>query len=310
MHGENKKGMMLVLTTAVISGFSVFINKFGVKGVDPYFYTYLKNIAAGLVLLSLFFVGRNWRVFLALGKKEKIKLLLIALIGGSIPFLFFFKGLSITSAVKAGFIHKTLFIYVGILAAIFLKEKVTKSVLLGLLSLMVGSVLFLKIKPQALNIGDLYVFIAAVLWAAEIIIAKKVLQNVSGTIVGTVRLFAGSFFVLAFLLFTGRGQLLGTMDLNLIKWGIISGIILAAYNWTFYNGLKYIAATEAAAILTLGAPITGLLTIVFSSGKMLSGAEMAGIGLMVLGIVLISDFIKNLLRLNRLFSKKVPNELS
>lgn len=301
-----KKGIILVFMTAVISGFSVFINKFGVKGVDPYFYTYIKNFVAGMILVGVLFFAKNWKSFLALSKKDKINLLLISLIGGSIPFLFFFKGLTMTSAVKASFIHKTLFIYVGVLAAIFLKEKVTKNMLFGLVSLMVGSVLFLKIKPQAFNLGDLYVFIAAVLWSVEIVIAKKVLQNVSGTMVGSVRLFVGSFFVLAFLLFTGRADTFGVMNFDLIKWGIISGMILAVYNWTFYNGLKYISATEAAAILTLGAPITAVLTIIFSHGAMISSQEMLGVGFMVLGIVLMNDFMRNFLKVNKIFNLFSP----
>ena len=60
--------------------------------------------------------------------------------------MLFFKGLIITTALKAGFIHKTLFIYVGLLTAIFLKEKITKSMMAGFLSLVLGSILFLKIK--------------------------------------------------------------------------------------------------------------------------------------------------------------------
>ena len=292
---------MFVLCTAVISGFSVFINKFGVKGVDPYFYTYVKNIVAGLMLVSILFLAANWKSFFALAGKDKMKLFLVALIGGSIPFLFFFKGLTMTSAVKAGFIHKTLFIYVGILAVVFLKEKVTKSMLFGLVILVLGSVLFLKIKPQALGMGDLYVFIATVLWAVEIIIAKKVLANVSGTMVGSVRLFVGSFFILMFLLFTGRAELFGTINFDIVKWGIISGALLAVYNFTFYNGLKYLGATEAAAILTLGAPITGVLTVIFLEGTM-SNQEIFGIGFIILGIILVSNFIKNIFKFNKLLA--------
>lgn len=309
MNLENKKGTMLVLATAVISGFSIFINKFGVKGVDPYFYTYIKNFAAGAILVSMLLLAKNWKSFGALKKKDKINLLLIGLIGGSIPFLFFFKGLTMTSAFKASFIHKTLFIYVGILATVFLKEKITKSMLFGLASMVLGSVLFLKVKPASLNIGDLYIFIAALLWAVEIVIAKKVLSNVSGTMVGAVRLFLGSFFVLLFLLLTGRAELFTTINFDMVKWGIISGVILAAYNFTFYNGLKYLGATEAASILTLGAPITGVLTVIFLNGKM-GSSELFGIGFIVLGVVLMSDFIRNILKLNKLFSRKTSNELA
>lgn len=291
---NQQKGIYLVLATALISGFSVFVNKFAVKGIDPYFFTFLKNVAAGFLLLGIILLFKNRRVIFELSLADKIKLVLIGFIGGSVPFLLFFKGLSMTSAFKAGFIHKTMFIYVGILAIIFLKEKISKSMLLGFLSLLAGSVLFLKIKPQALNAGDLYVLTATLFWAAEIIISKKVLDSVSGTVLGAARLLVGSLFILAFLGFSGRSLLFSELSFAGFEWAILGGILLAGYNFTFYNGLKHIKASEAAAILTLGAPITGILTIMSSGGAM-KIQELAGIGFLVLGIILISDLMKGYL---------------
>ena len=129
---------MLVLTTAMISGFSVFINKIGVQKVDPYFYTFLKNMVAGAVIFGIIILAKNWPKVRGLARADKIKLFWIGLIGGSIPFLLFFKGLSLTAAFRAGFIHKTLFIYVGILAFFFLKEKINKSMLFGLVCMILG----------------------------------------------------------------------------------------------------------------------------------------------------------------------------
>ncbi len=145
---NQKKGIYLILATALISGFAIFINKFSIKGIDPYFYTFAKNLIAGGLLVSILFLAKNKQLLSELNKSDKIKLILIGFIGGGIPFLLFFKGLTMTAALKAGFIHKTLFIYVGLLAAIFLKEKISKSMIAGFLSLILGSILFLKIKPQ------------------------------------------------------------------------------------------------------------------------------------------------------------------
>jgi drug/metabolite transporter (DMT)-like permease len=309
MTENRKKGAILVLITAFISGFAIFINKFGVKGVDPFFYTYVKNVMAGAVLVSILFLFKEKKELLSLKRQDKKKLFFVALVGGAIPFLLFFKGLSMTEAVKAGFIHKTMFLYVGVMATFFLKEKVNKTMLLGLVSLFAGSILFLKIKPQALAIGDLYILIATLLWAVEIIISKKVLKNVTGTLVGTVRLFGGSLFILAFLLLTGRAELFSTMNFEIVKWGIISGFILACYNWSFYNGLKHIKAIEASVILTLGAPVTAILSLVFLNNT-ITGLQLVGIGLIILGIVLVSTVVQELLKLNKFFNKEKINELS
>ena len=55
---ENKKGLLLVFLTAVISGFSIFINSYGVKGFDSSVFTFSKNIVVALFLFSIiiFFV--------------------------------------------------------------------------------------------------------------------------------------------------------------------------------------------------------------------------------------------------------------
>lgn len=288
------KGFYLVLGTAFISGFSVFVNKFAIKGIDPYFFTFLKNVAAGLLLLAVIALFKNWRSIAELSDSNKLKLVLIGFVGGSIPFLLFFKGLSMTSAVKAGFIHKTMFIYIGILAVVFLKEKISKSMFFGFLSLLAGSILFLKIRPEVLGIGDLYILAATLLWAVEITISKKVLENIPGTVVGTARLLVGSLFILAFLLFTGRSILFSEFSLAGFGWALACGALLAGYNFTFYNGLKYIKASEAAAILTLGAPITAVLTIIYSGGAM-QVREAAGIGFLVLGVILMSGVFKRCL---------------
>lgn len=296
MYNQRNKGTVLVLTTALISGFAIFINKFGIKGVDPYFYSFIKNVIAGALLISILFLTKNWRQIFELNKKDKIKLLLIAFVGGAVSFLLFFKGLTLTSAFKAGFIHKTMFVYVGFLAAVFLKEKITKSMILGFVSLFLGSILFLKIKPQALNIGDLYIFIAVLFWAGEIIISKRALKNISGTLVASARLFLGSFFILLFLFFTGRAELFGSFNWKIVGWAVIGGIILTAYNWTFYNGLKYIKASEATAILTLGMPITGILTVVFLDQSLGMG-QLIGMGLILIGVILTSEFVKKIIGL-------------
>lgn len=47
------KGYFLVLGTAFISGFSIFINKFGVSVINPYIFTFLKNAVVALILCAI-----------------------------------------------------------------------------------------------------------------------------------------------------------------------------------------------------------------------------------------------------------------
>jgi uncharacterized membrane protein len=122
------KGLLLVLGTAVISGFSIFINKFGITGFDPYLYTFLKNIVVALFLLGFIIAIKEFENLRKLKMKDWLVLTIIGLVGGSVPFLLFFKGLSLTTAANGAFIHKTMFVYVAILAGLFFWELVFSKV--------------------------------------------------------------------------------------------------------------------------------------------------------------------------------------
>lgn len=251
---------MLVLGTAIISGVSIFINQFGVKVINSDIFTGLKNIVVAVILLCLIFWFKEWKLLAKLKIKEWGVLVLIGLVGGSIPFLLFFKGLAATSGASTSFIHKTLFIYVIVLAVLVLKEKVSKNLVIGASLLLLGNMLLLKIfNGLQFGYGEFLVLVATLFWAAEQIISKKALENISPKIVAWGRMFFGFLFIFIFWTATGQLKLLGGAGMAELSWVWITAIFLLGYVLTWYSGLKYIKVSTAACILSLGAPITSLL---------------------------------------------------
>jgi drug/metabolite transporter (DMT)-like permease len=297
-----QKGLLLILSTAIISGFSIFINKYSVSVINPYIFTFLKNILVALILSGLIFGLKERETLKNLTKRQWGLILTIGLVGGSLPFLLFFQGLSLTNAAESSFIHKTMFIYVAVLALIFLKEKLNKNFLIGGLFLMLGNLFLLgKSSLLVLNKGTLLIFIATLFWAIENVISKYALKELSGKIVGWGRMFFGSFFIFVFLLATGQLSLINQLTLKQFNWVIITSLLLLGYVLTWYHGLKYIPVAQAAAILTLGAPITTLLNLI--SGRSINPQEiLAGIFIvfgviLVLGLKEISGLTKKVSRL-------------
>lgn len=277
-----KKGILLVFSTAIISGFAIFINQFGVSIINPYIFTGLKNITVAVLVCCLLLAMKDWRLLKGLSKKYWGLLLAIGLIGGSIPFLLFFKGLSLTTSVQGAFIHKTMFIYVAVLAALFLKEKIGKKLIFGGLLLLLGNVLLLKFIPYSIGKGDLLILLATLFWAGESIISKYTLRKLPARIVMWGRMFFGSIFILAFLASAGQMSLIGTINTNQIIWVIITSVLLLGYVVTWYSGLKHIPVSMAATILLLGAPITTLFSFVYSG--VISLQQVLGIGIALTGI--------------------------
>ena len=98
------KGIYLAVITAVISGVSIFINKFAVDAVQPpILFTGVKNAGVGLLIISIILLSGKWKLLKSLTRKQIFGLIMIALVGGTVPFYLFFTGLSMVPAINAAF---------------------------------------------------------------------------------------------------------------------------------------------------------------------------------------------------------------
>lgn len=283
---NKNKGFLLILMTAFISGGAVFINKFGVSVFNPYIFTGLKNIIVALLVVCWLLMMKDWQILKRLKKNQWLLLLVVGLIGGSIPFLLFFKGLSLTAPIQAAFIHKTMFIFVAVLAAVFLKEKIGKNFLIGGLLLFLGNIFLLRILPHQFNFGDLLILLATLLWASENVLSKHLLKDLPSRVVIWGRMFFGSIFIVLFWLATGQFSLLSSLNLEQAGWVMITAVFLFGYVATWYTGLKYIKVSVAATILLLASPITTLLSVLFLGGGLMI-SQIVGVSLIVLALGII-----------------------
>ena len=297
----NKKGLLFVLGTAIISGVSIFINKFGVKGIDAYVFTGAKNVIVALFLFSIILLVKDFKKLRAMSKKDIGKLFLIGLFGGSIPFLLFFKGLQLTSAAQGAFIHKTMFLWVGILALIFLKEKLNKGIIIGAILLLTGNFLLLKLNNFVFATGDILILAATLFWGIETIISKQALKTLDSKIVAFGRMFFGSLIIITFLTITNKLSLINTLTSTHLVWILLTSIFLLGYVFTWYSGLKHIKASVATSILLLGSVITTLLNLTFAD-IVLVPSQIIGIILLVLGISCIVWFTTILKKIQSTFS--------
>ncbi|MFH1642465.1 MAG: DMT family transporter [Nanoarchaeota archaeon] len=269
-----KKGVLLVSLTAIISGFSIFINKLGVNGIDSTIFTFLKNIIVSVFLIGIIIGLKESKSILNLKRKDWFSLILIGLLGGSIPFVLFFKGLQLSSGALGSFMHKSMFVFVAIIASIFLKEKINKKIFIPAVFLLVGNFLILNIRSFEFNTAILFVFIATIFWAVENVVSKHLLKAIEPKILAFGRLFFGSFFILAYMLVIGKVPF--SLNFQQFSWILITAPLLLLYVLTWYNGLKHVKVITATSILLLGSPITTLLSYIFL-GSSISLMEVIGI---------------------------------
>lgn len=267
----SKKSIYLAGLTSLISGVSIFLNSnFVVKLVkDPFVLTSMRNLIVAVFFSSVLVGVAKWVKLKELTTKQWLQLIVIGIIGGSIPFLLFFKGLAISqaAAVNGAFIHKTLFIWVAVLAIIFLKEKLSFWQLGAFGVILAGLYLAGGPKNWLWGEGEKLVLIAVLFWSLETIVAKIVLVKIPAIVVSWGRMFFGSLIMLGYLWQTNRLGIIETLSPNQWVWIIGTGLLLFGYVTLWFTALKNAPATVVTSILTLGFPVTVILNLIFVSHK-------------------------------------------
>ncbi len=281
-------GLLLAGATALISGLSVFVNASAVKAVpDPAVFTTLKNGLAAIVLLGLAAAVVRPSDVRAIGGRDWGWLTLIGVVGGGIPFLLFFSGLAMASAPSAAFIHKTMFIWVALMAGPFLGERLGPAPIAALGLLLVGQALILPPLGIAWGLGETLIALATLLWAVEVILARRVLGRVRSPIVGVARLGIGLIVLFGYLIASGRLAGIATLDGSAWTWVAVTGGLLAGYVATWLAALRRAPASQVSAMLVFGAVITGVLTTV-SKGALPEATIVGGYALIAVAVAAVA----------------------
>lgn len=287
-------GVALAFATAVVSGVAVYANSRGVSHFDDAtVYTTAKNAIAGLLLLALALpllgAGRPQAVPRTRG--QWLGLAAVACIGGSIPFVLFFEGLSRATSTQAAFIHKTLVVWVALLAVPLLRERLGPGHYAAI-ALVVAGQAWLAGDPGVVvfGAGEAMVLAATLLWAVEVILVKRLLADLEVRTLAAARMALGTVVLVGWIAASGRGGDLLALGSEQWTWAILTGLLLTAYVGTWYAALARAQAVDVTAVLVFGAVVTAALERV---------ADGAALDLVGLALVTIGAALAGLLALRR-----------
>jgi drug/metabolite transporter (DMT)-like permease len=245
-------GLILAAVTAAVSGFAVFINGYGVRawsaaGASSAAYTTSKNLLAALFLGGIAYAvaRRSPGTLRPQTASQWRRLGFIGVIGGGVPFLLFFEGLSRASSAQAAFIHKTLLVWVALLAVPFLAERL--------------SALHTGVSGLRFGTGEAMILAATLMWAVEVIVAKRLLADVPAPTVAVARMGIGAVVLIGWTAVTGGFASLAALDATQWGWALVTGVVLTAYVATWYGALARAHAVDVTAVLVFGAVITAML---------------------------------------------------
>jgi drug/metabolite transporter (DMT)-like permease len=282
-------GVGLAAATALISGVSIFVNGLIVKEfADPVALTGARNALVGLVLVAVLAVSGGAGEIRALDRRRALGLLVVAVVGGSVPFILFFSGLAEATGPGAAFIHKTLFIWVAALGVVVLGERLGLAQIGALAALFVGVALVGPAGLPTIGSAELLILVATLLWSVEVIVVRRLLAtgDVSVRLAAASRMALGALVIGGFLITSGR--LSAVAAFSPWQWLLVggTGLLLLGYVTTWYGALQRAPATLVTAVLVLGAVVTAGLAAL-RTGTLPAPSAALGLAVMAVAVAAI-----------------------
>ncbi len=281
---DTARGYALAAANMAVSGVAVFVNSVGVGLFDDStLYTALKNLAAGLLLLIPLALSASARAGLSVEPARRLLLIVVAFIGGSVPYALYFRGLQLSTPVTAALIDHLQFLLVAVIAAAFLGERFGAGVWAALAVLLVGLSIGVSLSAVRLDAGVPYVAAATVLFAADFALMKYLLRSVAPLTVMAAKMGLGSVLLLAWV--AASGHLRAVSSLSALQWGFIAvtGLILLVFTVTSVLGLRLASATAVTAI-PAGAPVITTALVVLSRRSSVSPERWLGLAVVLAAV--------------------------
>jgi drug/metabolite transporter (DMT)-like permease len=288
MSSTRAIGIALAFVTALISGVAVYVNAHAVKHFgDATVYTTAKNAVAGALLLALAapLLGRPQGERRLRTRPQVAGLLAIAVVGGSVPFVLFFEGLARAEATQAAFIHKTLVVWVALLAVPLLHERLGPAHV-GAIALLLAGQWWLAgdAGMVVFGTGELMIFAATLLWAVEVVLVKALVSSLDPRLLASARMALGTVLLLGWLGVTGSLGDLFALSAYQWSWALLTGLLLSGYVATWYLALARAQAIDVTAVLVFGAVVTAVLSRAADG----VAVELDGLALVTAGAILIA----------------------
>lgn len=243
MTRQVRADVMLLMIT-VFWGASYILTKIALDVLQPFNLTAVRFIIAFIVSALVFYK----HILKAGFETIKYALLLAIILFG--VFISMTVGLQYTTASNAGFLVSLSVVFIPILAAMFLKQKIEKKVLIGVCIAPIGIALLTLNSQLSVSGGDLLCTLCALLFAIHVVATGVFTQKVDSITLGVLQLGFVGLFSLAFSVLTETVTLPST-TLSWVSILALSILCTAVGYIVQTTAQQYTSATHTGLILSL-----------------------------------------------------------
>lgn len=268
---------LLLLMITVFWGASYILTKIGLDTLEPFNLTALRFVIAFSVSAMIFYK----HIFKTNFKTVKYAFVLAVILFGVFVAMTF--GLKYTTASNAGFLISLSVVFIPIISAVILKQRVEKKVMIGVCLAIIGIALLTLNTQLKVGIGDLLCILCALLFALHIIVTGVYTRDVDSITLSVLQLGFVGIFSIVFSVFTEAVKLPST---GLSWFAILAlSILCTAVGYIVQTtAQQYTNASHTGLILSLEPVFSAIFAFAFL-GEILSVKGYIGAAILLAGVL-------------------------
>lgn len=276
--------------SAFFAGITSILAKVGVKDVDSHVATAIRTIIVLIFSWIMVFVIGSQSTIVNIDGKTFLFLILSGLsTGGS--WLCYFKALQLGDVNKVVPIDKSSTILTMVLAFIFLNEKITINMIIGMIGIAVGTYLMIQKKQGVEKIVKgkawlIYALLSALFASLTSILGKFGVENIESNLGTAIRTIVVLIMAWILVFATKKQRDIRKIDKMSLIFIVLSGIATGASWLCYYRALQEGLASVVVPIDKLSILVTILFAYIFLKEK-LSKKSILGLILIVTGTLLL-----------------------
>ena len=280
---------LLMLLAVILWAVNFSVIKIALREFTPMSFNAPRLTIASLLLL-LFLWKREGR--LSLARSDLWKVVALGIVGNTLYQLFFISGLDRTTASNTSLVMTVTPIFIALLSAAFIRERIHWAGWLGILMAFLGLYLVIFGLSFAASLssrnlqGDLLILSGNLFWAVYTVFSKPLLERMSVLKLTTLTLAIGTLFYLP----------LTVREVSALPWGslsagswaalVFSGVFAVAVSYViWYSSVKRVGNTKTG----IYGNITPVFTVFFAYlflGESIGFVQVVGTLIIVLGFSL------------------------
>ncbi|WP_122893781.1 DMT family transporter [Arcobacter peruensis] len=262
-------GIFALVFAMFIWASSFIALKTAISDLEPYTVIFLRMFTASLCFL--YFIKGFMKY--SFSKNDIKYIILLAFFEPCLYFIFEAKAIALTTASQVGMITSLMPVITAMAAGYFLKEIISKQLIIGSLIALCGAVWLSLQAVSSVNapnpmLGNFYELLAMVCGAGYTIVARYLSDKYSALFITAIQVFIGAIFFFPFYIYEYN-----TSDLNFTTNAILCvlylGVVVTLGGYGLYNyALTKIEASKAAVFIYLIPVFTLILAYLILNEKL------------------------------------------